>query len=79
MSAWSATSPTPACAHHGEALERRHLLDAALVDLLEVLGRLQDGHDIVGIDGKTVVLVDDVLYTGRTIRAALDALMDIGH
>ncbi len=31
------------------------------------------------IDGKTVVLVDDVLYTGRTIRAALDALMDIGH
>lgn len=31
------------------------------------------------IDGKTVILVDDVLYTGRTIRAALDALMDIGR
>ncbi len=31
------------------------------------------------IDGKTVVLVDDVLYTGRTIRAALAALMDIGR
>ena len=31
------------------------------------------------IDGRTVVLVDDVLYTGRTIRAALDALMDIGR
>ena len=31
------------------------------------------------IDGKDVVLVDDVLYTGRTIRAALDALMDIGR
>lgn len=31
------------------------------------------------IDGKVVVLVDDVLYTGRTIRAALDALMDIGR
>ncbi|MDO4291286.1 MAG: bifunctional pyr operon transcriptional regulator/uracil phosphoribosyltransferase PyrR [Eggerthellaceae bacterium] len=31
------------------------------------------------IDGMTVVLVDDVLYTGRTIRAALDALMDIGR
>ncbi len=31
------------------------------------------------IDGKTVVLVDDVLFTGRTIRAALDALMDIGR
>jgi pyrimidine operon attenuation protein/uracil phosphoribosyltransferase len=32
-----------------------------------------------GIDGKVVVLVDDVLYSGRTIRAALDALNDIGR
>ncbi|TCZ65283.1 bifunctional pyr operon transcriptional regulator/uracil phosphoribosyltransferase PyrR [Flaviaesturariibacter aridisoli] len=31
------------------------------------------------IEGKRVVLVDDVLYTGRTIRAALDALMDFGR
>ncbi|MBQ9003178.1 MAG: bifunctional pyr operon transcriptional regulator/uracil phosphoribosyltransferase PyrR [Eggerthellaceae bacterium] len=31
------------------------------------------------IDGRDVVLVDDVLYTGRTIRAALDALMDMGR
>lgn len=31
------------------------------------------------IDGKIVVLVDDVLFTGRTIRAAMDALMDIGR
>ena len=31
------------------------------------------------IRGKTVVLVDDVLYTGRTIRAALDALVDFGR
>lgn len=31
------------------------------------------------IDGKIIVLVDDVLFTGRTIRAALDALMDIGR
>lgn len=30
-------------------------------------------------EGKTVVLVDDVLYTGRTIRAAMDALMDYGR
>lgn len=32
-----------------------------------------------GIDGKVVVLVDDVLYSGRTIRAALDAISDIGR
>lgn len=32
-----------------------------------------------GIDGKRVVLVDDVLYSGRTIRAALDALGEIGR
>lgn len=32
-----------------------------------------------GIDGKVVVLVDDVLYSGRTIRAALDALADLGR
>lgn len=32
-----------------------------------------------GIDAKTVVLVDDVLYSGRTIRAALDALNDLGR
>lgn len=32
-----------------------------------------------GIEGKTVVLVDDVLYSGRTVRAALDALADHGR
>jgi pyrimidine operon attenuation protein / uracil phosphoribosyltransferase len=32
-----------------------------------------------GIDGKVVVLVDDVLFSGRTIRSALDALNDIGR
>jgi pyrimidine operon attenuation protein/uracil phosphoribosyltransferase len=32
-----------------------------------------------GIDGRIVVLVDDVLYSGRTVRAALDALNDIGR
>jgi pyrimidine operon attenuation protein/uracil phosphoribosyltransferase len=37
--------------------------------------RLPDG----GIDDKIVVLVDDVLYSGRTIRAALDALSDLGR
>ena len=33
----------------------------------------------VPLDGATVVLVDDVLYTGRTVRAALDALADYGR
>jgi pyrimidine operon attenuation protein/uracil phosphoribosyltransferase len=40
------------------------------------------GHTSVppgGIDGKIVVLIDDVLYSGRTVRAALDALGDIGR
>ncbi|MDR1016785.1 MAG: bifunctional pyr operon transcriptional regulator/uracil phosphoribosyltransferase PyrR [Coriobacteriales bacterium] len=36
-------------------------------------------HVPFAIDAKTVVLVDDVLYTGRTIRAALDALSDLGR
>ena len=31
------------------------------------------------IDGKLILLVDDVLYTGRTIRAAFDALIDFGR
>jgi pyrimidine operon attenuation protein / uracil phosphoribosyltransferase len=40
------------------------------------------GHTAVpasGIDGKIVVLVDDVLYSGRTVRAALDALGELGR
>jgi pyrimidine operon attenuation protein/uracil phosphoribosyltransferase len=41
------------------------------------LGRTELPAD--GIDGKTVVLVDDVLYSGRTVRAALDALTDLGR
>jgi pyrimidine operon attenuation protein/uracil phosphoribosyltransferase len=40
---------------------------------------LRDTHLPVGIDDKVVCLVDDVLYTGRTVRAALDTLMDYGR
>lgn len=36
-------------------------------------------HIPFDVTGRTIVLVDDVLYTGRTIRAALDALMDLGR
>ena len=41
-----------------------------------VLRGTQVGFDI---EGQTVVLVDDVLFTGKTIRAALDALVDLGR
>jgi pyrimidine operon attenuation protein / uracil phosphoribosyltransferase len=34
---------------------------------------------LFSIEGKQVILIDDVLYTGRTIRAALDALQDFGR
>ncbi|WP_221564138.1 bifunctional pyr operon transcriptional regulator/uracil phosphoribosyltransferase PyrR [Alkalihalobacillus sp. TS-13] len=38
------------------------------------------GTDIpIDVTNKTVILVDDVLYTGRTVRAAMDALMDLGR
>jgi pyrimidine operon attenuation protein/uracil phosphoribosyltransferase len=34
---------------------------------------------LFSLEGKNVILIDDVLYTGRTIRAALDAVMDMGR
>ena len=33
----------------------------------------------VSVDGRVVILIDDVLFTGRTIRAAMDAVMDMGR
>lgn len=50
-------------------------------DDIDLRPRTQLGPTIIpeNIDGKTVVLVDDVLFTGRTIRAALDAIADIGR
>ena len=41
--------------------------------------RLRPSEIAAPIDGATVVLVDDVLFTGRSIRAALDALVDFGR
>lgn len=40
---------------------------------------LHDSSIPVSLEGKEVILIDDVLFTGRTIRAALDALMDFGR
>jgi pyrimidine operon attenuation protein/uracil phosphoribosyltransferase len=50
----------------------------------DLMGKLEQpqlqGTDIMfDIEGKDVILVDDVLYTGRTIRAALDELIDLGR
>ena len=45
----------------------------------ELRPRIQPTDVPVGIDGRTVVLVDDVLFTGRSVRAALDALTDFGR
>jgi pyrimidine operon attenuation protein/uracil phosphoribosyltransferase len=49
-------------------------------DLYQQPTRATSPTDVpVSIDGATVVLVDDVLYSGRTVRAALDALTDLGR
>lgn len=45
----------------------------------EVEVPLSNQKEVPEINGKTVVLVDDVLYTGRTVRAAMDALVDLGR
>jgi len=49
-------------------------------DLSKGVRPLMQASDIpVSVEGKRVVLVDDVLYTGRTIRAAMNALSDFGR
>jgi pyrimidine operon attenuation protein / uracil phosphoribosyltransferase len=50
-------------------------------DDLDSIGARTPGETHIPIDlnGKTVVLVDDVIYTGRTIRAAMDAIVDYGR
>jgi pyrimidine operon attenuation protein/uracil phosphoribosyltransferase len=40
---------------------------------------VQSSHIDFPLEGTTVILVDDVLYTGRTVRAAIDALFDYGR
>jgi pyrimidine operon attenuation protein/uracil phosphoribosyltransferase len=58
-------------------------LDVTLYrDDLRLRGARAVGHTELpdgGVDGRRVILVDDVLFSGRTIRAALDAIVDIGR
>lgn len=49
------------------------------ISSMELRPRIQPTDISISIDGRRVVLVDDVLYTGRSIRAALDALTDFGR
>jgi pyrimidine operon attenuation protein / uracil phosphoribosyltransferase len=64
------------CAPHGSLDVTMHRDDLRLRPA-RALRRTEVPPD--GVDGKTVVLVDDVLFSGRTIRAALDALNDLGR
>jgi pyrimidine operon attenuation protein / uracil phosphoribosyltransferase len=49
------------------------------LDTLDLKPVVNSTHIPLDIDGKTVVLVDDVLFTGRSTRAAMDALIDLGR
>jgi pyrimidine operon attenuation protein/uracil phosphoribosyltransferase len=70
-----------------ESLEKKPVEVGALdIALYRDDIHLKEEHPVVratdipfSITGKTVVLVDDVLYTGRSIRAAMDALIDFGR
>jgi pyrimidine operon attenuation protein / uracil phosphoribosyltransferase len=59
------------------------VLDITLYrDDLRLRGARAIGHTEIpsgGIDGRRVILVDDVLFSGRTVRAALDAIQDLGR
>src|SRR3989338_2408030 len=59
------------------------LLDITLYrdDLTEIASQPNVGETEINfdVDGKKVLLIDDVLFTGRTIRCALDALIDFGR
>ncbi len=59
------------------ALDIDHYRDDIFPTTIKPLIKLID--TAFDIDGKSIVLIDDVLYTGRSVRAAMDALIDLGR
>ncbi len=66
----------------------KHPIDAGVLDIsfyrddlsvTQVRPQVVEGAIGFDVDGRDIILVDDVLYTGRTIRAALEALFDHGR
>ena len=72
---WSARSRAPTC----PSAPRRHDAPRRPAPPADPGADAHRRSPPGGIDDKVVVLVDDVLYSGRTIRAALDALSDLGR
>src|SRR6266852_1520202 len=62
-----------------EILERNHNRDDLMRTAIAAQTVIRRTEIPFSIDDKRILLVDDVLYTGRTIRAALDALIDFGR
>lgn len=80
LASWLAQALAP----HRDAPPETGSLDITLYrdDLMAIGPRPVVGETRLprsGLDDRTVVLVDDVLYTGRTVRAALDELIDFGR
>jgi pyrimidine operon attenuation protein/uracil phosphoribosyltransferase len=74
--------------HKALAIEREWTLPLGILDItlyrddLSTLGSqpmVRESHLPFDVNGRTIILVDDVLYTGRTVRSAIDAIIDFGR
>lgn len=69
--------------NHNKKPLKSGVLDITLYrdDLSEIanMPEVKSSHIGFDVNGKTIILVDDVLFTGRTIRSAIDALLDYGR
>jgi pyrimidine operon attenuation protein / uracil phosphoribosyltransferase len=81
-SSWSASSAAASNWPSGRPIPTGKLDITLYRDDLQAIGPrpvIGETQLPVALDGRTVVIVDDVLYTGRTVRAALDELADFGR